>query len=283
MAPCPNCNSEMSYVREYSQWYCHTCQLYPYLPPPQSGHTANEKLPKKPGKKLKKSKVRRKRHIEKRPPIKKSSTNSRSPSKINRKIIVAILISLIIIASIISLYWYYQDEESSPSEQEPSLPPSGPLPQIGDPVTSDSFQITVIEVEETDKIEGKRITISSKEGYKLLAIKLDMENLGGTRIDMTLKPNTATVNDAQNNQFNLQDVGLFFGSSLYFVYGSGGEMSLEDPDEAFKLTGDFTNNLWTIELDSGSEVEIMLVFSVQTDSTGLRLTLPGFTTIMLEN
>ena len=164
----------------------------------------------------------------------------------------------------------------------PPPPESTPLPQIGDRVKSDSIQARVLQAEETHSISGGDITIDSTQGFILIPITVELENLGDTSAELTLAPETTTLRDAQQ-QYLLEFVGALHKGSLGFVHGSSGQMSLQPIDESWKLTGDFTNDVWTITLMADSHIEIILVYSVPIGSSGFELSLPGFVPISLED
>lgn len=156
------------------------------------------------------------------------------------------------------------------------------LPQIGDKVTSGSIQASVLWVEETPSISDGDITIEADEGFTILPVTVELENLGGTSVTLTLAPESTTVRDAEQ-QYLLACVGGLSDGLSRLLYGSSGKMSVSPLDESYKLTGDFTNDVWTIMLMPGSSIEILLIFIVPIGSSGLKFSLPDFTPIRLED
>lgn len=153
-------------------------------------------------------------------------------------------------------------------------------PQIGDKVKSGSVQATVLRVEETHSISGSDITVESEEGFILIPVIVALENLGETSVELTLAPGSTTLH-VEQQQRPLERVGVVFNGSYYFVYGSSGQMNREPVDESWKLTGDFTEDVWLITLKANAHTELILVYSVPVGSSGFELALPGFAPISL--
>jgi hypothetical protein len=76
-------------------------------------------------------------------------------------------------------------------------------------------------------------------------------------------------------------MGVVFGDQSRFVFGSEGVMHLESPKGLWKLTGDFTNNVWSVTLSAGATLETLMVFTVSTEVSDFILRLPGFVPIVL--
>lgn len=174
------------------------------------------------------------------------------------------------------------EPEPAPITTPTPTPTPTLLPQIGDKVTSGSIQASVLRIEETHSISGSDIRIDSEEGFILIPVTVKLENQGETSVGLTLAPGSTTLRDAQQ-QYLLESVGVSLKGSCYFVYGSSGQMSRAPIDESWKLTGDFTKDVWAITLMANSHIEIILVYSVPTGSSGFELSLPGFVPISLED
>ena len=154
---------------------------------------------------------------------------------------------------------------------------------IQEPPT-DGLQANVLGAEKTNSVNCGDVTIDSREGFVVLSITIALENSSKTSLELTLTPENTLLRDGQQREYSLEVVGVVYKGSSRCLYGTSGQMNISPVgDESWKLTGDFTNNMWIVTLDGGSRIEMLIIYNVPADASGLRLLLPGFAAITLES
>lgn len=149
---------------------------------------------------------------------------------------------------------------------------------------TDGLQANVLGAEKTNSVNCGDVTIDSREGFVVLSITIALENSSKTSLELTLTPENTLLRDGQQREYPLEVVGVVYKGSSRCLYGTSGQMNISPVgDESWKLTGDFTNNMWIVTLDGGSRIEMLIIYNVHADSSGLRLLLPGFAAITLES
>jgi hypothetical protein len=148
-----------------------------------------------------------------------------------------------------------------------------------------TLKASVLRVDRIDTLSCGDIEINSHEGSDLLSITVALENSSGTNAELTLTPKNAMVQDGQQREYPLSVVGVLMYGSPFCLYGTGGQMDISPSgDPSWKLTGDFTNNIWIVTIGGGSRMEMLAIYNVPVDaSSAFKLFLLDFQPMPVES